>query len=302
MIETYMFFVSILRRTTLICIGVSFFFKGVRKSSRIAKRLSEEKDASVPETPEVPETPRKSSRLLAKKQPLPAVAEAPLAEKQPHLTVAEAPVVPVPVPVAVKPKQRVVPEKSFFVRSSQRLAKKRTELPQPPAPAAPQQLASFVMPPEVGGQRDFRCHLCNAQFTSIRTTSLHYKNAHANEKWPCDVQGCGKSYSTLEVLLLHKKKRHTGGEHRCATCGKTFHFESYLEEHMQTHGTAIKYACVKTKCLAAYTRRRDLRRHIKQVSNTRRTQHTIIQLYTIIRGIEIPVGDIIPRRTHRPIA
>jgi hypothetical protein len=66
-------------------------------------------------------------------------------------------------------------------------------------------------------------------------TPAHVESAHrptARLSWSCDVEECGKFYTSYRSMIRHKREAHEPPTHRCA-CGTIFKRLEYLIMHEQ---------------------------------------------------------------------
>jgi len=113
------------------------------------------------------------------------------------------------------------------------------------------------------GERKFVCKLCGKGFKTKQQLSAH-DTVHTKIKaFKCDVEGCGKSYSSLRGLSYHKEA-HKGVYYECEECGKRFGQMSSMKTHYKmVHEEEKNYKCAK--CGLQFTQNSDLTRHIKTV-------------------------------------
>ncbi|CAL1536924.1 unnamed protein product [Lymnaea stagnalis] len=69
-------------------------------------------------------------------------------------------------------------------------------------------------------EKPFVCHICGASFASHTGHRAHLRK-HLGQKYECDVDGCGKVYTTSVALKGHKAQ-HAGFSKTCPFCGKTY--------------------------------------------------------------------------------
>ncbi|KAI8785070.1 zinc finger protein 62 [Biomphalaria glabrata] len=69
-------------------------------------------------------------------------------------------------------------------------------------------------------EKPFVCNICGTSFASHTGHRAHVRK-HAGQKYECDVEGCGKVYTTAISLRGHKAQ-HEGFSKTCPYCGKTY--------------------------------------------------------------------------------
>ena len=77
--------------------------------------------------------------------------------------------------------------------------------------------------------------------------------------YKCPVEGCHKSYSSMESLNRHMTRHSTNKEHVCKYCGKAFLRRSECEIHMRIHTGEKPFKC--DICGKAFARQTDLKIH-----------------------------------------
>ncbi|RUS83623.1 hypothetical protein EGW08_008591 [Elysia chlorotica] len=69
-------------------------------------------------------------------------------------------------------------------------------------------------------EKPFVCDICGASFASHTGHRAHLRK-HAGQKYVCEVEGCGKVYTTAISLRGHRAQ-HAGFSKICPYCGKTY--------------------------------------------------------------------------------
>ncbi|EGC34921.1 hypothetical protein DICPUDRAFT_34225 [Dictyostelium purpureum] len=83
------------------------------------------------------------------------------------------------------------------------------------------------------------------------------------EKFTCNFQGCGKSFSTIAIFKRHLKE-HTGSKPFVCTeegCTKRFSRKFDLKVHLRSHTGEKPYPCTFPGCSKKFARSSDLRLH-----------------------------------------
>ncbi|XP_054153508.1 transcription factor IIIA-like [Oppia nitens] len=84
-----------------------------------------------------------------------------------------------------------------------------------------------------------KCNSCDKTFNTSFNLNLHQKNIHLNggQKFICNHENCGKSYSNESNLRTHIRSKHSNQLFNCTheDCDKTFLHKKSLTQHMETH-------------------------------------------------------------------
>ena len=94
-----------------------------------------------------------------------------------------------------------------------------------------------------------KCPHCNQVRPRLSLIKSHIKQVHLETQ----CSECGKMLSGTDRLRNHMKSAHTAMEdrpHKCETCGKGFHYNNSLLDHMNIHTGAKPYKC--KYCPAAF--------------------------------------------------
>lgn len=86
------------------------------------------------------------------------------------------------------------------------------------------------------------CKICGTLFASTRALNRHLIGVHTDIK----CKTCGKCFSCLEDLFIHRDTVLCRKDHTCPKCGNVFYD---LKKHMQTHAEdkPSRKAVVQTK-------------------------------------------------------
>ncbi|XP_055531951.1 gastrula zinc finger protein XlCGF46.1-like [Wyeomyia smithii] len=97
------------------------------------------------------------------------------------------------------------------------------------------------------------CEICDKSFSKWTYLKQHRQTVHApveaKERIPCEVPGCEKTFAMKHHLKFHLTKKHTGSglnpkwRHMCEQCGKTFTTVANLRIHKYSHGGKMPFAC-----------------------------------------------------------
>ncbi|KAI5608087.1 histone-lysine N-methyltransferase PRDM9, partial [Silurus asotus] len=100
------------------------------------------------------------------------------------------------------------------------------------------------------------CSSCETDFTNLHNLTKH-QCGHARQKFPC-LQ-CGKSFNYQSHLQQHQHI-HTGEKpYQCSECGKSFNNRSNYKQHQRIH-TGEK-PCLCSHCGKSFTYRSHLQKH-----------------------------------------
>jgi KRAB domain-containing zinc finger protein len=147
------------------------------------------------------------------------------------------------------------------------------------------------------GVYDFKCHICNQQFSKMfelvnhtrvnhktipkvacecgkylstwESLVKHYKK-HSNQEKPFTCHSCDKSFTTKTGLHIHQQHAHhkTQQELTCETCGKVFKDLQVLKNHKRTHLPDEEKFCFECEiCGKKVINKFSLKYHIDNVHN-----------------------------------
>ena len=95
----------------------------------------------------------------------------------------------------------------------------------------------------VNSTRKFPCEKCHTIFNSQREVNKHFRMTHP----PVQCNMCEKTFDTPAAMVKHRY-HHYEYMYECNHCGKGFHFESQLREHLQVHQPQGDWTCFCPKC------------------------------------------------------
>jgi len=117
----------------------------------------------------------------------------------------------------------------------------------------------------VHGMEPFRCDICGKTFNDKGRLTRHLKE-HAGvefkKDWRCEVEGCGRVFTTKTMWTKHGKWGHGGEEMPfvCDVCGKGFVKATQLRKHRESVHLKIKeWIC--EECGEGFTCGATLKRH-----------------------------------------
>ena len=140
--------------------------------------------------------------------------------------------------------------------------------------------------------RCFTCGLeCATKDVLLKHLEIHKTSLDQRKRFPCDVEGCGKRYTTAYALKTHVNTVHDKVKpYVCEWegCGRSFGFKKVLDRHVWTHtnpapprerkrvikevglidgivgtgDTGRDIACQVQGCDYKFTRNYDLKRHL----------------------------------------
>ena len=84
----------------------------------------------------------------------------------------------------------------------------------------------------------FPCKKCHQNFGSQREVNEHFRTTHPPVQ--CDI--CQRTFDTPAEMVKHKY-HHYEYMYECDHCGKGFHFESQLKEHLRVHQAQGDWTC-----------------------------------------------------------
>ena len=109
----------------------------------------------------------------------------------------------------------------------------------------------------VNTSRKFPCEKCRTIFYSQREVNEHFRTSHLPVQ--CDM--CEKTFDTPAAMIKHRY-HHYEYMHECDHCGKGFHFESQLREHLWVHQAQGDWTCFRPKCGKRFKRKSKLNAHL----------------------------------------
>lgn len=87
-----------------------------------------------------------------------------------------------------------------------------------------------------------KCNICSKKFTEKAGLNQHIQTHSSERPFVCNI--CTSSFKTKKYLSRHIKKVHNPAiDHECRYCGKKFHYESILKQHMYIHTDERPYKC-----------------------------------------------------------
>ena len=95
----------------------------------------------------------------------------------------------------------------------------------------------------VNTTRKFPCEKCHTNFNSQHEVNEHFRTTHLPVQ--CDM--CEKTFDTPAAMVKHRY-HHYEYMYECDHCGKGFHLESQLREHLQVHQVQGDWTCFRPKC------------------------------------------------------
>ena len=95
----------------------------------------------------------------------------------------------------------------------------------------------------VNTKQKFLCKKCCQNFGSQGEVNEHFRTTHPPVQ--CDI--CQNTFDTPAAMVKHKY-HHYEYMYECNHCGKGFHFESQLREHLCVHQAQGDWTCFCPKC------------------------------------------------------
>ncbi|KAJ8706665.1 hypothetical protein PYW07_012743 [Mythimna separata] len=91
-------------------------------------------------------------------------------------------------------------------------------------------------------KNNYVCPHCHKKFDNSSNWSSHVKLHSTEEPYHCDL--CDYKCKVKKYLTRHVKKTHTKPTgNQCPVCGKCFHFDCGLRNHMRVHTREKPYKC-----------------------------------------------------------
>ena len=89
----------------------------------------------------------------------------------------------------------------------------------------------------------FPCEKCHQNLGSQREVNEHFRTTHPPVQ--CDI--CQNTFDTPAAMVKHKY-HHYEYMYECNHCGKGFHFESQLREHLRVYQAQGEWTYFRPKC------------------------------------------------------
>ena len=105
----------------------------------------------------------------------------------------------------------------------------------------------------VNTTRKFPCDKCHTIFNSQCEVNEYFRMTHLPVQ--CDM--CEKTFDTPAAMVKHRY-HHYEYMYECDHCGKGFHFESQLREHLWVHQAQGDWTCFRPKCGKRFKRESEL--------------------------------------------
>ena len=95
----------------------------------------------------------------------------------------------------------------------------------------------------VNTKQKFPCEKCRQNFGSQKEVNEHFRTTHPPVQ--CDI--CQRTFDTPAAMVKHRY-HHYEYMYECGHCGKGYHFESQLKEHLRVHQAQGNWTCFRPKC------------------------------------------------------
>ena len=109
----------------------------------------------------------------------------------------------------------------------------------------------------VNTKQKFLCEKCRQNFGSQKEVNEHFRTTHPPVQ--CDI--CQRTFDTLAAMVKHRY-HHYEYMYECDHCGKGFHFESQLKEHLRVHQAQGDWTCFRPKCGKRFKCESELNAHL----------------------------------------
>lgn len=112
-------------------------------------------------------------------------------------------------------------------------------------------------------KREFKCHICAAEYKSLSSLNQHIRYIHNNEpkQFICTI--CGSAQRKKHLLWEHMNRHQGIKPYRCTFdgCEMQFFSKARRTEHMRTHTREKPYQCDVERCSNRFAYTVDLKRH-----------------------------------------
>lgn len=105
---------------------------------------------------------------------------------------------------------------------------------------------------------NYPCPICSVVLKSASNRAAHLRRVHVKDK-QCTCPVCGDKFAALDYLKSHMIK-HSGENHQCQVCNKTYAWKKSLTEHMRIHNNDKRFVCVH--CGKAFVQKCSLKGHV----------------------------------------
>ncbi|CAL8083285.1 unnamed protein product [Orchesella dallaii] len=113
-------------------------------------------------------------------------------------------------------------------------------------------------------RRDFQCTICKKSFSHKGLLTNHMFTHYSEKYFTCDEPGCISSYKSRASLYTHKRSAHfhnSTKEFTCEKCGGQFTLKSSLNAHMRLHTGEKPFVC--KYCGKSFNHRGNMKEHIR---------------------------------------
>ncbi|CAN9161097.1 unnamed protein product [Alternaria alternata] len=103
---------------------------------------------------------------------------------------------------------------------------------------------------------------CKKSFAQLGHLNRHWRSAHGEAKFKCEVDGCGFEATLKETLALHMLTHASERPYVCQDCGRGFNQPATLKHHQYVHTGESPFEC--DVCRKGYHKKSQMEYHRKR--------------------------------------